>query len=105
MEPSTEQMLADAFNAGRAYERMKITDMIESTPADDRASQAVQMPIWKLGLSERPRFTLLRNEINLVGQLLIMTEEDLLQIQHFGQKSLDEVKEMLAMYGLHLKPS
>jgi DNA-directed RNA polymerase subunit alpha len=38
-----------------------------------------------------------------VGELLLKTEEDLLNITNFGQKSLDEVKQKLDERGLSLR--
>ena len=39
-----------------------------------------------------------------MGELLNKTEDDLLNITNFGQKSLDEVKEKLDERGLSLRP-
>ena len=48
-------------------------------------------------------YTLRRAEVLTVAQLLEKTEEDLLAIEKFGQKSLDEVKAKLAGHGLELR--
>ena len=56
-----------------------------------------------LDLSERPSNCLKRAQINTVGELLTKTEDDLLNITNFGQKSLDEVKEKLDERGLSLR--
>jgi DNA-directed RNA polymerase alpha subunit len=53
---------------------------------------------------ERARNSLRRAQIETVGQLVEKTEDDLLAITNFGQKSLDLVKEKLAKLGLELKP-
>ena len=42
-------------------------------------------------------------QINTVGELLTKTEDDLLNITNFGQKSLDEVKQKLDERGLTLR--
>ena len=47
--------------------------------------------IEDLDLSERPRNCLKRAQVNTIGELLEKTEDDLLAITNFGQKSLDEV--------------
>ena len=60
-------------------------------------------PIEDLDLSERPRNCLKRAQINTVGELLTKTEDDLLNITNFGQKSLDEVKQKLDERGLTLR--
>lgn len=43
-------------------------------------------PIEDLDLSERPRNCLKRGQINTIGELLMRSEEDLLNITNFGQK-------------------
>ncbi len=62
-------------------------------------------PIEDLDLSERPRNCLKRAQINTIGELLTKTEDDLLNITNFGQKSLDEVKQKLDERGLSLRGS
>jgi DNA-directed RNA polymerase subunit alpha len=66
-------------------------------------SPDLDLPIEDLDLSERPRNCLKRAQVNTVGELLEKTEEDLLTITNFGQKSLDEVAEKLDERGLSLR--
>jgi DNA-directed RNA polymerase subunit alpha len=66
-------------------------------------SPDLDLPIEDLDLSERPRNCLKRAQINTVGELLGKTEDDLLNITNFGQKSLDEVKAKLDERGLSLR--
>ena len=66
-------------------------------------SPDLDMPIEDLDLSERPRNCLKRAQINTVKELLTKTEDDLLNITNFGQKSLDEVKQKLDERGLTLR--
>lgn len=68
-------------------------------------SPDLELPIEDLDLSERPRNCLKRAQINTIGELLIKTEEDLLNITNFGQKSLDEVIAKLDERGLTLRGS
>ncbi|MEZ5258525.1 MAG: DNA-directed RNA polymerase subunit alpha C-terminal domain-containing protein [Ilumatobacteraceae bacterium] len=63
-------------------------------------SPDLDLPIEDLDLSERPRNCLKRAQINSVGELLTKTEDDLLNITNFGQKSLDEVKRSSTKRGL-----
>ena len=65
-------------------------------------SPDLEKPIEDLDLSERPRNCLKRAQVNSVGELLEKTEDDLLAITNFGQKSLDEVIEKLDERGLTL---
>jgi DNA-directed RNA polymerase subunit alpha len=66
-------------------------------------SPDLELPIEDLDLSERPRNCLKRAQVNTIGELLQKTEDDLLAITNFGQKSLDEVKAKLDERGLQLR--
>ena len=66
-------------------------------------SPDLDLPIEDLDLSERPRNCLKRAQVNSIGELLEKTEDDLLAITNFGQKSLDEVIQKLDERGLSLK--
>ena len=66
-------------------------------------SPDLDLPIEDLDLSERPRNCLKRAQINTIGELVEKTEDDLLNITNFGQKSLDEVKVKLDERGLSLR--
>lgn len=66
-------------------------------------SPDLDLPIEDLDLSERPRNCLKRAQVNTVGELLQKSEDDLLAITNFGQKSLDEVLVKLDERGLTLR--
>jgi DNA-directed RNA polymerase subunit alpha len=66
-------------------------------------SPDLELPIEDLDLSERPRTCLKRAQVNSIGELLEKTEDDLLAITNFGQKSLDEVIAKLDERGLSLR--
>jgi DNA-directed RNA polymerase subunit alpha len=66
-------------------------------------SPDLELPIEDLDLSERPRNCLKRAQVNTIGELLEKTEDDLLAITNFGQKSLDEVIAKLDERGLKLR--
>ena len=66
-------------------------------------SPDLDLPIEDLDLSERPRNCLKRAQVNSVGELVQKTEDDLLAITNFGQKSLDEVIQKLDERGLQLR--
>ena len=63
----------------------------------------LDLPIEDLDLSERPRNCLKRAQINTIGELLVRTVDDLLNITNFGQKSLDEIIQKLDERGLALR--
>ena len=75
--------------------------------AGDRAAGGVaqlppnmlDMPIEELDLPMRAYNSLKRNNIVKVGQLLQLSDDDLLRMRNFGKKSLDEMKERLRMRG------
>ena len=59
----------------------------------------LEMPIEELDLPMRAYNSLKRNNIVKVGQLLQLSDDELLRMRNFGKKSLDEMKERLAMRG------
>ena len=59
----------------------------------------LEMPIEELDLPMRAYNSLKRNNIVKVGQLLQLSDDDLLRMRNFGKKSLDEMKERLRMRG------
>ena len=63
----------------------------------------LDLPIEDLDLSERPRNCLKRGQINTIGELLLKSTDDLLNITNFGQKSLDEIIQKLDESGLSLR--
>ena len=69
----------------------------------ESTSPDLDLPIEALDLSERPRNCLRRAQIHSVGELVEKTEDDLLNITNFGQKSLEEVTAKLDELGLSLR--
>ena len=69
------------------------------------SSPDLSLSIDALDLSERPQNCLARAVVSTVGQLLEYTEEDLLNLTNFGQKSLDELVAKLDELGLSLPTS
>jgi DNA-directed RNA polymerase subunit alpha len=65
----------------------------------------LDMPIEELDLPMRAYNSLKRNNIVKVGQLLQLSDDDLLRMRNFGKKSLDEMKERLRMRGFILPES
>lgn len=62
------------------------------------------IPIDDLDLSVRTRNSLKRANVTKVGEVLEMSEEELLTIRNFGQKSLQELQERLRELGLVATP-
>ena len=93
---SLVDLVANLSDEPQGLELGEVADAAASSPDLD-------LPIEDLDLSERPRNCLKRAQINTVGELLTKTEDDLLNITNFGQKSLDEVKQKLDERGLTLR--
>jgi len=69
---------------------------------DEELAEKLNTPIQELELSVRASNCLESVKVETVGQLVAMTEADLLKIRSFGKTSLREVKRKLADIGLSL---
>ncbi len=70
----------------------------EDVPAAPSAN-LLDAPIEELDLPMRAYNSLKRNSITKIGQVLSLSDEEFLRMRNFGQKSLDELKERLALRG------
>ena len=76
-------------------------------PASGSAAEApvaasanlLDAPIEELDLPMRAYNSLKRNSITKIGQVLSLSDDEFLRMRNFGQKSLDELKERLALRG------
>ena len=59
-----------------------------------------QTPVERLGLTPRTMNCLKRAHITKVGEILEMTDEELLKIRNLGEKSLDELHDRLSERGI-----
>jgi DNA-directed RNA polymerase subunit alpha len=78
---------------------LELGDVVEA----ESGSPDLDLPIEALDLSERPRNCLRRAQIKTVGELVQRTEDELLNITNFGQRSLEEVAAKLDELGLSLR--
>ena len=62
--------------------------------------ETYQTPIEKLELSPRTLNCLKRSHVSKVGEVLEMSDDELLKIRNFGEKSLVELKEKLVEHGV-----
>jgi DNA-directed RNA polymerase subunit alpha len=74
----------------------------EEPAVDEELAQKLSMPIQELELSVRANNCLESAKVETVGQLVNMTEADLLKIRSFGKTSLREIRRKLADIGLSL---
>ncbi len=80
-------------------------EMIIDEHADsevDARSRLLDAPISEFELSVRARNCLKKMNINTLGQLIQLTESELLAYKNFGEASLNEIKQLLARKGLRL---
>jgi DNA-directed RNA polymerase subunit alpha len=77
-------------------------DEKEEQGMDEELTQKLNMPIQELELSVRASNCLESVKIQTVGELVKMTDGDLLKIRSFGKTSLREIKRKLADIGLSL---
>jgi DNA-directed RNA polymerase subunit alpha len=63
------------------------------------AANLLDAPIEELDLPMRAYNSLKRNNITKIGQVLALSDDEFLRMRNFGRKSLDELKERLALRG------
>lgn len=87
-------------------ETVTSSQIAEVAPAehavDEELAQKLNMPVQELELSVRASNCLESAKVETVGQLVKMTDADLLKIRSFGKTSLREVKRKLDDIGLSL---
>jgi len=74
----------------------------EEEVVDEELVEKLKIPIQELELSVRASNCLESVKMEMVGQLVEMTDADLLKIRSFGKSSLREIKRKLADIGLSL---
>jgi len=94
------EMLVEQFRPFTSRGREATDAGATGTAAGAISATVLEMPIEDLDLPMRAYNSLKRNNIVKVGQLLQLTDDDLLRMRNFGKKSLDEMKERLRMRGL-----
>ena len=74
----------------------------EQERRQDRRNQVLEIPVTDFELSVRSRNCLKSMGLSTLGDLLNVTEHDLLNYKNFGETSLREIKAMLTQKGLVL---
>jgi DNA-directed RNA polymerase subunit alpha len=77
-----------------------IEETVEEAPVNEELANKLNTPIQELELSVRASNCLESVEIETVGQLVILSEAELLKIRSFGKTSLREIRRKLADIGL-----
>ncbi|MEI6500929.1 MAG: DNA-directed RNA polymerase subunit alpha [Armatimonadota bacterium] len=68
-------------------------------------NKILDTPIEDVEFSVRTFNCLKKENINVLGELILRSENELLNIRNFGKRSLEEVLERLAQHSLGLRPS
>ena len=92
--------LFELFSDLDDYDALELDEIIQPEAA---GQEHLDLPIEALDLSERPRNCLRRAQVQTVGELIEKSEEELLNITNFGQKSLEEVVAKLDELGFSLQ--
>jgi len=102
---SAGRTLVELFSLARELNTEAEGIELGSGPVDDQLVADLALPIEDLSLTVRSYNCLKREGIHTVSELVSRSEQDLMDIRNFGQKSIDEVKAKLADLGLTLKDS
>ncbi len=71
----------------------------EAAAGSSVSANLLDAPIEELDLPMRAYNSLKRNNITKIGQVLALSDDEFLRMRNFGKKSLDELKERLALRG------
>jgi len=96
----TLRNLFEMFSDLDDYDALALDEIIQPEAA---GQEHLDLPIEALDLSERPRNCLRRAQVQTVGELIEKSEDELLNITNFGQKSLEEVVAKLDELGFSLQ--
>jgi DNA-directed RNA polymerase subunit alpha len=80
----------------------QITEEVSEEAVDEELAKKLSTPVTELELSVRASNCLESEKVETIGQLVQMTEADLLKVRSFGKTSLREIKRKLADIGLSL---
>jgi len=100
-----EMLAVKGLRLGQALDDQnnEVRRAVYSEVAGSPQEAMLQKPVAELELSVRARRALQTLGVNTVGDLCALTEAELLGVKNFGSTSLDEVKEKLEKWGLHLR--
>lgn len=98
------KILKEHFQYFINFEETDMEDEEEEglSPEEEKLKDVLETPVDELELSIRSNNCLKNANINTLGDLVQRTEDQMLETRNFGQKSLEEIREKLAEYGLSL---
>jgi DNA-directed RNA polymerase subunit alpha len=85
------------FGTGNGEAAAPATELVA---VSEKTRDVVDRPLEEFDISVRSRHTLEKGNIRTLGDIARRTEEEILQIENFGRKSLQEVEDLLATHGL-----
>lgn len=97
------KLLRDFYDKMVLFE--KEPDYVEELKMDtelEQLDELINTNVQELELSVRSSNCLLTAKIDTIKDLVSKTEAEMLRYRNFGRKSLNEIKEILARYDLHL---
>ena len=86
-----------------AHEKKTTEPPIDTSHMSPDEQALLDRPIADLNLSVRARKCMARLQINIIGELIRKTGDEMLECKNFGVTSLNEVREKLADLGLKLR--
>jgi DNA-directed RNA polymerase subunit alpha len=96
------KLLRDHLAIFMNFEEAEVAVEEEPVAVDDRLSEHLSRSVEELELSVRSYNCLKNASIRTIGELVQKTEAEMLKTKNFGRKSLNEIKEILAVMGLSL---
>ncbi len=90
------------FRDAVAAESAETEETPETKRRLDRTQQLLNRPVHELELSARARHCLEDLGVETIGDLVALSEQDLMKAKNFGDTSLAEIKEQLQRLGLSL---
>ena len=94
------KILTDHFSIFINFKLPEVNEEHEEKDEDQELKQILLTPVEELELSVRAGNCLRSENIRTIGELVSRPEEEISKIQHFGKKSLTEIKEKLVKYKL-----
>jgi len=80
----------------------KVSEEVSESTTDEEIKELLNQSVEMIELSSRAANCLKVANIRTIGELVTKTDQDLLSVKNFGQKSLEEIKEKLEEMGLSL---
>jgi len=96
------KLLKDHLDLFITFEKAPAEPEVEKVDQEeDRLRKLLETPVDELELSVRSSNCLDAAGIKTLGELVQKTESEMLKYRNFGRKSLSELQNVLAKYGLH----